>query len=70
MADGNMQRTSPDAHCGCFECMHEFAFKDISEFWDNGEAPVCPFCGCESVVIGTADMDVTADRLKAMRRTW
>ncbi len=70
MADGFYERTNPDAQCGCYNCQRLFAFKDIGDFWDDGDTPVCPFCGVESVVIETADMRVTPERLFAMRRTW
>ncbi len=42
----------------------------MCEFWDEGETPVCPFCGVDAVVMETADMRVTAERLFAMKRTW
>ena len=70
MADGQYERVNPDAQCGCYNCQRLFAFKELSEFWDEGITPVCPFCGVDAVVIESADMSVTADRLFAMKRTW
>ncbi len=70
MSDGHYERTNPDAVCGCHNCGRIFRFKDIEDFWDEGETPVCPGCGMDTVVIETADMQVTPDRLSAMRRTY
>ncbi len=70
MADGGYERANPEATCGCYNCNRIFRFKDIEDFWDDGETPVCPGCGMDTVVIETADMKVTPQRLFAMRRTY
>lgn len=70
MADGTFDRVPPETAAGCFECQRLFTFGEVAEFWDEGETPVCPHCGRDSVVIETADMKVNAERLFAMRRTW
>lgn len=69
-SEGFFDRADPEAQCGCSNCQRLFAFKDIADFWDEGDTPVCPFCGMDTVVVETADMNVTAERLKAMRRTY
>ncbi len=69
MADGHYEREASTV-CGCYECQRVFTWGEITEFWDEGETPVCPFCDRDSVVIETADMRVTPARLFAMRRTW
>lgn len=70
MADGDYQQVPPETPCGCYQCQRVFAFKDLTEFWDEGETPVCPFCGTDAVVISTADLLVTPERLFAMRKTY
>jgi RNA polymerase subunit RPABC4/transcription elongation factor Spt4 len=70
MADGQYERMNPEAQSGCYNCQRLFTFKDVTEYWDEGDTPVCPFCGVDAVVIETADMTVTAERLFAMKRTW
>lgn len=70
MADGSFERMNPEAVCGCYNCQQIFRFKDITDFWDEGEVAVCPNCGLDSVVVETADMQVTAQRLFAMRKTY
>lgn len=67
MADGSYERANPEAICGCYNCQRIFTFKDIEDFWDEGETPVCPGCGMDSVIIETADMSVTAEHLRGMR---
>jgi hypothetical protein len=72
MADGSYERAQRDADavCGCYTCGRIFRFKQIEVFWDDGEIPVCPGCGLDTVVIETSDMQVTPQRLSAMRRTY
>ncbi len=70
MADGSYERTHPEATCGCYNCGRIFAFKDITDFWDEGDTAVCPGCGMDCVVIETADMQVTPERLSAIRGTY
>lgn len=70
MADGSYDRLPPGVTCGCYNCGRIFTSDDISQYWDEGETPVCPFCEVDAVVVETADMKVTSERLFAMRRTW
>jgi hypothetical protein len=63
-------RPLPNTACGCYQCQRIFTFQDISEWWDEGEVPVCPHCGIDSVVIETIDMNVTPERLFAMKKTY
>lgn len=70
MADGSYERVPPETLCGCYECQQTFPFKSVAEFWDEGDTPVCPFCGRDAVVVSTADLAVTPARLAAMRKTY
>lgn len=70
MSDGHYERINPEAVCGCHNCGRIFRFKDIEDFWDEGDTPVCPGCGMDTVVIETADMQITPDRLSGMRRRY
>ena len=70
MPDGSYERVHPEATCGCYNCGRIFQFKEITDFWDDGAVAVCPGCGVDAVVIETADMRVTPERLLAMRRTY
>jgi NAD-dependent SIR2 family protein deacetylase len=70
MADGKYARTNPDAVCGCHNCGRILRFKEIEDFWDEGGTPVCPGCGMDTVVIETADMEITPERLLGMRQTY
>ncbi|HEX8924779.1 MAG TPA: hypothetical protein VF786_03255 [Terriglobales bacterium] len=70
MADGDYLQVPPETPCGCTNCQRVFPFSSIVDFWDDGEVPVCPHCGMDTVVISTADLEVTPERLFAMRRTW
>ena len=60
MADGNYERANPEAICGCYNCQRIFSFKEIEDFWDGGETPVCPGCGMDTVVVESALLMVIA----------
>ena len=60
--EGFFDRVPPETAAGCYECQRLFSFGEVAEFWDDGEIPVCPYCGRDSVVIESADMRVTPDQ--------
>lgn len=70
MADGSYDRLPPGVRCGCTNCQQIFVSDDVADYWDEGATPVCPHCGMDTVVMETADMEVTPQRLFAMRRTY
>lgn len=70
MADGWFDRVPPGTTCGCYECQRVFASDAVEDVWDEGETPVCPYCGRDAVVVETPDMRVTPERLFAMRKTY
>jgi len=61
---------APENQCGCTNCQRLFSYSQIADFWDDGETPVCPYCGLDTVVISTPEMIVDAQRLFAMRKTY
>jgi len=61
---------SPSTPCGCTNCQRLFPYSEIAEFWDEGEIPVCPYCGLDAVLISTPDMTVDAHCLFAARKTY
>ena len=72
MRDGfsNPDPESPDTPCGCTQCYRLFTYAEIADFWDEGETPVCPCCGSDTVLISTPDMIVDAHALFAKRKTY
>ena len=41
---------SKSTECGCFHCVKTFTPQQITEWIDNGQTAVCPFCGVDSVI--------------------
>jgi hypothetical protein len=60
----------PETPCGCTNCWRLFTYDEIAEFWDEGETPVCPACGMDTVLVSTPDLIVDAHCLFAMRKTY
>jgi hypothetical protein len=42
--------------CGCFCCLQTFAADEVIDWVDDGETPVCPFCGMDTVMLGETDL--------------
>lgn len=47
--------------CGCFHCLEVYEATDVIDWIDDGETPLCPRCGMDSVMLGVTDlMDLLA----------
>jgi hypothetical protein len=42
--------------CGCFCCLQTFAAADVIDWIDDGDTPLCPFCGMDAVLPGVTDL--------------
>jgi hypothetical protein len=52
--------------CGCFCCLQTFAAEEVIDWIDDGETPLCPFCGVDAVLLGVTDLATLWD-LRARR---
>jgi NAD-dependent SIR2 family protein deacetylase len=41
--------------CGCFCCLQAFEPAEVIDWIDDGETPVCPYCGVAAVLPGVTD---------------
>jgi hypothetical protein len=54
--------------CGCFYCLREFEFHQISRWVDDDDTALCPFCEIDSVLgFKTSPADT---KLSQMREYW
>jgi hypothetical protein len=53
-----------DEKCGCFYCLKIFSPAEISEWWDDGNTAICPYCGIDSVIGESCGYPITTDLLK------
>lgn len=42
--------------CGCFHCLRVYETIEVVDWVDDGETPLCPHCGVDSVMIGVTDL--------------
>jgi hypothetical protein len=70
MSQDPRQPESAETPCGCTHCQRLFSYAEILDFWDDGETPVCPFCGMDRVLISTPEMIVDSHCLFAGRKTY
>jgi NAD-dependent SIR2 family protein deacetylase len=56
--------------CGCFHCLQIFEAVDVVDWIDDGETPLCPRCGVDSVMLGVTDLMelLTMKRIRFPRR--
>ena len=55
---------------GCFCCLAIFPATHIVEFTDDGDTPLCPTCGVDSVIVDSTGWTPTPEFLKEMERHW
>lgn len=36
--------------CGCFHCLTVFPAAEVIDWADDGNTPLCPYCGSDAVV--------------------
>ncbi|MGE0225354.1 MAG: hypothetical protein AB7F35_09440 [Acetobacteraceae bacterium] len=41
--------------CGCCACLHVFPAMEVIDWIDDGETPLCPTCGMDTVLPGITD---------------
>jgi hypothetical protein len=42
--------------CGCFCCLQTFAAAEVIDWIDDGDTPICPYCGIAAVLPGVTDL--------------
>lgn len=59
--------------CGCFHCGSQFLAREISEWMseeDGEDTALCPYCGCDAVTFGIADMALSTSLLAKLYLSW
>jgi hypothetical protein len=58
------------ARCGCFYCLTTYEPSLISEWIDDADTAICPFCGIDAVIGDASGFPVTEIFLSAMHKFW
>ena len=61
------ERIERSDKCGCFQCLGIYAPTEITEWVDDGQTAICPYCGIDSVIDDTQQRPLTKELLKAMQ---
>jgi len=56
--------------CGCFYCLATFLPAEIEEWTDDGQTPLCPKCGIDSVIGSASGFLIDKEFLKSMNARW
>lgn len=59
-----------DTVCGCFYCLKIFNPKEITEWWDDDNTAVCPYCGIDSIIGKSSGFKITNMFLSEMHKRW
>lgn len=65
-AINNRQQIEVADMCGCFYCKEMFYAGDVTEWTDNGQTAICPYCGVDSVICNTDDYKIIKEDLEKM----
>lgn len=47
-----MKNERQDIIYSCFHCFSYIEQEEITEFWDEGQTPVCPLCRIDALIQG------------------
>ncbi len=59
-----------DSVSGCYYCKRIFSPSEITEWTDDGNTAICPYCGVDSVIGESSGLPITTDVLEEMHRRW
>jgi hypothetical protein len=59
-----------DQICGCFHCLKIFSPAEITEWIDDDDTALCPYCGIDSVLGVSSGFPITDKFLKEMHKGW
>lgn len=54
----NKEELNKSSKCGCFYCKKIYDPKEISEWTDNGQTAICPYCSIDSVISNPSKEDL------------
>ena len=57
-----------DTICGCFYCLAIFNPTEITEWCDDDDTALCPYCGIDSVIGESSGLPITENFLKEVYR--
>ncbi|MDD5065792.1 MAG: cytoplasmic protein [bacterium] len=66
----NREQIINDKKCGCFYCLEIFTPNQITEWIDNDQTALCPYCGVDSIIGEYSGYPITKLFLKSMMNYW
>lgn len=59
-----------DKICGCFYCLKTFNPSQITDWCDDANTAICPYCGIDSTIGESSGFPITEQFLKGMHKEW
>ncbi len=69
-SSNNRHQLSKSKKCGCFYCLKIFNSKLITDWCNNNETAICPFCGIDSVIYENKTYPISKEFLEEMKKYW
>ncbi|QWG87394.1 cytoplasmic protein [Bacillus mycoides] len=66
----NRNSLEKDIICGCFYCLKIFNPEEITEWWDDDDTAVYPYCGIDSIIGENSGFKITEMFLNEMHKRW
>lgn len=63
----NRDKLLKDKTCGCFFCLKIFSPEEITEWIDDEDTALCPYCTIDSVIGESSGFPLTEEFLEKMR---
>lgn len=66
----NRQMLEEDNLCGCFYCLKIFNPKEITEWIEDEDTALCPYCDIDSIISESSGYPLTKEFLSKMHQRW
>ena len=66
----NRKELAESDACGCFYCERTFSPAEITEWIDDGQTAMCPYCGIDSVLASASGFELSKEFLHHMCDYW
>ena len=66
----NRKSLEKDHICGCFHCTKIFSPTEITEWIEDEDTALCPYCGMDSVIGESSGISMTEQFLKEMHQVF
>ncbi|MGX6444887.1 cytoplasmic protein [Neobacillus sp. K501] len=64
------EQLGKDTKCGCFFCLEVFSPTKITDWCDDEDTAICPYCSIDSIIGESSGYPITKEFLTEMNKVW